>query len=115
MGLLIRFLVETLNTVDGQRGSAEPILSQISQRGKKAEQIRSQLFDRVYFKYKVMQVRNKISYSAFARQMTIPEMFFRTVMASYQQLQAEGFLPFDLKREQRLERIITAVRENKFG
>jgi hypothetical protein len=48
-----------------------------------------------------MIVRNKISYSAFMKKMTINELFFRTIHSTYLRLQEEGSIPFDVEKEKK--------------
>ena len=44
------------------------------------------LFKRVYLKFLILRVRNKISYIALRKRMTIIELFATTIKKSYEEL-----------------------------
>lgn len=44
------------------------------------------LVNKVYFKYLMMKIRHKISYMAFEKMVTINEIFFETIVKSYNSL-----------------------------
>lgn len=78
---LLKVLVYEMNTVDGKRGSAKPILELLEQeRQKPCSQLQSDLYRKVMLKYLVLRVRAKISYEAFARKMTVSELFLNEIM-----------------------------------
>ena len=41
-------------------------------------------------KFKLLRIRMKISFSAFEKNMTINELFYRTILSSYNNLMKEG-------------------------
>jgi|TARA_B110000285_G_scaffold228418_1_gene291377 hypothetical protein len=42
------------------------------------------VFKKINLKFKIIIIRNKISYMAFEKGMTIKELFFSTILKSYQ-------------------------------
>lgn len=80
---LLKLLIFELNTIDGQRDSADQLKKAISKermKGSSLKAIENELFRKVILKYTIMRVRSKISYQAFARKMTICEMFCQTIL-----------------------------------
>ena len=49
------------------------------------------------FKYKLMRIRSKISYSAFEKNMTIPELFFNQIQTSFQHFVKLGEIKLSTK------------------
>lgn len=119
MLLFIRFLLLSLKSLDGTAGSAEPTISamirlafkekqkrQSSNKSakKKAveitfEELERQRKERVFMqivcdltlkKYRVLKTRMKISYLAYVKNMTVVELFCKTILNSYQQLVERG-------------------------
>lgn len=62
-----------------------------------------------------MQIRAKISYSAFIKKMTVPELFYRTILQTYILLQKNGFVEHDEEKEEKNEQIFKAIQSNKMG
>ena len=57
------------------------------------------VFSKVYFKYLMLKVRSKISYLAFAKRMTVPELFYSTILNCYEHLMDVGAIPKLTKKE----------------
>ena len=96
---LIAVVVKNMNTVDGNQGSAQVIEKQINKLKKKhneqhhrhdydddielnlmSDKERFQLIKTTCFKYKIMRLRGKISYHAFCKNQTIPELIMTQVL-----------------------------------
>jgi len=52
-------------------------LSQKSRRGIVKEEAEFHVYNRVWKRYLVLRIRNKISFCAFSKLMTIPELLYR--------------------------------------
>ena len=50
------------------------------------------VYKKVHFKYKVIKIRAKISFSALQKRMTIHELFLNTIYATYKKLVIQGQL-----------------------
>jgi hypothetical protein len=63
---LIKFLIFKLRTLNGQKDSADKLLTLLNQNKsqREAEQNEQALFNKVYIKYVIMKIRHKISYHA---------------------------------------------------
>lgn len=62
-----------------------------------------------------MQFRAKISYSAFMKRLTVPELFFRTILTTYQLLQDQGIIKFDEEKEEKYLNVLQAIKSKKMG
>jgi hypothetical protein len=47
------------------------------------------VFNTVLMKYKILIIRNKISFMAFEKRMTVNELFLNTILKCFQELNAE--------------------------
>ena len=84
MNYFLRYLVTNLRTIDGIKGSAEGILKVLKKQSKeKPAIIEQKLFRKIYKKYLLMKVRNKISYMALLKRYTIVELFCTTIQRVY--------------------------------
>ena len=104
MSYFLRFLIYKLRTVNGQRGSAEPLLDLANQQSLRNHKQRSnmsgykvsdsivgniesqnenQVFRKVYLKYLVMRVRAKISFIALEKRLTVMELLISQILASH--------------------------------
>ena len=80
MNYFLRYLITSLRTIDGIRGSADGILKVLKKQSKeKYELIEQKLYRKIYKKYIIMRVRSKISYEALLKRMTITELFCTTI------------------------------------
>ena len=123
MDLFLKFLVMSLNTLDGVKGSARALLSRMCRQEKKAiakkmrreqpalenvkyrdfipkeqqEAIRLQHAAEIYAKtakkYRVLRVRSKIAYAAFQQRETVNELLIGAILSSYEALTASGSIP----------------------
>lgn len=94
MDILLKFLIYTLRTLDGRKNTAESLLRKLQEIGKQEFMIKKdrkiiskmrehqimqmnemKVFRKVYIKYKIMIIRSKISFMAFAANKTINELF----------------------------------------
>ena len=101
-----------LQTADGLRNTARPIydamiveqgnrcpenkkliLKANTEKMKKLRAYNKYMFvQNLLKKYKLMKVRMKISYSAFAQSCTIQELFLNTILQSYKQRKKKGLI-----------------------
>ena len=74
---ILSLLIWKTSTLDGNAGTAlDPIeLMDVIQKQK--------LYTRVLLKFKIMKARMKISFSAFEKQITIKELFYRQIIKTY--------------------------------
>lgn len=98
MNMLLKFLIHSLRTIDGYRGTADPVLEVLNKqstmeylkknnRDRVSESVRLRLiqtnehylFRKVYIKFLIMRVRAKISFMALSKRMTIVELFASTI------------------------------------
>jgi len=105
MNLFLKFLIANVRTKDGNKDSASNILYALNKqdekkymKDKKASFVSDyikysikianehKIFRKVYVKYLMLRIRAKISYMAFAKRMTIVELFFTTILRSYSNL-----------------------------
>ena len=56
------------------------------------EQNQEYVYEKIHTKYKVLQVRAKISFMAFEKQITIQQLFLKAILKTYHNLVTEGFL-----------------------
>lgn len=104
MELFLKFLIGRLKTTDGRKGSAEPVIEQIlklqsKELGRSARsrqklspveqdnlrrEIEWKLFRSCLSKYRIMKIRQKLSFCALLRNMTIKEMFLIAILRTYQ-------------------------------
>lgn len=107
MEQLLKLLIFELNTVDGNRDSAQGIKeallkqTQDERRRKNLYQysnthqlgiISHQLMYKTLLKYKIMRVRGKISFHAFSKNKTILEHIVSKIYESYRDLVTQGVL-----------------------
>ena len=82
MDLFILHLIKSLQSIDGRRGTATPLLDKLriceipQERKFKHE---NTIYTKILFKYKIMRIRAKISFIAFQKRMTILELFVSTI------------------------------------
>ena len=120
MDLFLKFLIMALNTLDGVKGSARPLLNRMCRQEKKAiakrmrredpallhvkytdfipkeqqeamKQVHgAEIYAKTAFKYKLLRIRSKIAYAAFQQRMTVNELLISTILSSYETLTASG-------------------------
>ena len=123
MDLFLKFLIMSLNTLDGVKGSARALLSRMCRQEKKAiakkmrheqpalenvkyrdfipkeqqDAIRLQHAAEIYAKtakkYRVLRIRSKIAYAAFQQRETVNELLIGTILSSYEALTTSGSIP----------------------
>ena len=107
---LLKFLIWNLNTVDGKKGTALQLLDHVNQiainKVKKytngiiskmklfqIDQMNQQIiYQKIFVKYKVIELRLKISFSAMSKGLTIQELFLKQIIKSYYALKHEGVI-----------------------
>ena len=129
MIILIKFLVYRLETIDGQRGTAIPILKHLNskkinefleQTGRgvisrsREHQIMSSneymVYKKVCLKYTIMRVRSKISYTALYNRQTVCELFMNTIRQCFSMLTWQKWLiPQSDEKEKRDQDLYNAV------
>ena len=112
MNTFLKFLINDLRTMDGNRGSANNLLEAMNKQSIKDHRERTgkrlisdsvmyhikqtnehKLFRKVYLKYLVMKIRAKISFMALEKRMTVVELIIQTIFKSYQEVQRTGIYP----------------------
>ena len=102
MDLILKFLIYSIRTLDGNRGTANHLLWTLQEQSKKQfkelkkrntiSKMREHQFDqynqmkvfkKIFLKYKLMIVRAKISFMAFAEGRTINELIISQIIKSY--------------------------------
>ena len=108
MKMLIRFLIFRLKTIDGQKGSAIPILEEIRSRvpPMKFREAEESIYNQVCFRYTMLMIRHKISFSAFSKKMAIHELLIRTIQTSYRVFVQEGLFKVDPTLEKIYDQMI---------
>tara|TARA_B110000285_G_C14681754_1_gene405015 strand:- start:17 stop:232 length:216 start_codon:yes stop_codon:yes gene_type:complete len=71
MFTIISLLIWKTSTLDGNAGSAVRLTDMMT------STMKQQIYSCVLMKYKIMKIRMKISFSAFEKQITIKELFYR--------------------------------------
>jgi hypothetical protein len=118
MKMIIEFLIHTLKTLDGSRDSAKPMLDLLMeqkirelQRSHKRAQIADYvktrimqvneafIYRKVKTKYTIIRIRNKLSYMAFMKGMTVAQLFLTSILRTYQYLQQQGLQKIDSRIE----------------
>ena len=102
---LLKFLILSLNTIDGKRNSAKYMLENMNQTQikdlkvptKKEKAILNkanlqEILDPIIKRFKMLKIRMKISFMAFRKNMTVFELFYQAILASYQQLKCKNLL-----------------------
>jgi hypothetical protein len=122
MAMFLRLLAFSLVTLDGKRDSAQPLINALLEREIKLIQketgkgfvspvkrdlilghIKCEVLTQAYKSLKLMMVRHKISYSAFQKGATIPELFFRTILSCLEQQHQEGLVVFNPRVEEKFK------------
>lgn len=107
MQLLIRYLVSSIESIDGNRGSINQFIYQLQHKidnkleaksdgdiqkfkkqfkeknPKKFRQIEKGIYKKIFNKYKVLKWRMKISFMAFSQNMTVLELFLKAILKTY--------------------------------
>ena len=102
MAILLKFLIHSLNTVDGCKNSATKMKRTLFKNRIKQEkallynaklnkdtideirkQVHHQIMTRTLLTYKIMKVRAKISYAAFVNKMTTSELILSQILETY--------------------------------
>lgn len=99
MDALLMILIHATKTVDGNKGSLAAVekfvLTQKARMNKKkgkleqaevTDQDKTCIFYSTLMKFRLMRIRSKISFMAFEKNVTIPELLLTTIKNSYVQL-----------------------------
>lgn len=128
MNMFLKFLIYSLRTFDGKRGTAKDLVKALqrqevrrlkkeqgrqviseSKRQEIKERSEYTVYRRVYFKYQVLKIRHKISYSAFEKRMTIPELLCRQILTTYDLCIKEERFTEDLHKRQMQDKIYEQI------
>ena len=106
MNSLLKFLIYSLRTLDGNRNSASNVLAQLNKESiqdykkiHKREVVKKEriiemneykIFSKVYLKYRIMTIRQKISYMALEKCMTVMELIVDAIQRSFKHLMKVG-------------------------
>ena len=86
-------------------------ISSKSRRGRIQDEAEFHVFNRTWKRYRLIIIRNKISFSAFYKTMTIQELFFRTIMETLIISNKAGRCMFDADQEKGYSGMGTALRK----
>ena len=80
-----------METLDGRRGTAREVLKWLTLKDntKNHEAI---MLKRTFMKYTLIRLRQKISFIAFKKKMTILQLFLNAIIKSYQGLSEMGMI-----------------------
>lgn len=124
MEYILKFLIMKLETVDGMRGSALPLIEALNAQIRKEKAIKQftpkqehiftyqnmhVLLNKVYFRYQIMKIRQKISYHAYLKNMTINELFLAQIIKTFNVFLNCGDIKLcsvTKEREQRISKLI---------
>ena len=136
MNKFVKYILYRMQTIDGRKETAKPILKAMSEQYRKNQQqsfkkkVDKQqmlkierineisLLKMTYLKYLIIKFRQKISYIAFKNKITIMELFLRAIKKSYNTLVAEGTIqvpPEKQEEEDALYEKICCGRNNLKG
>ena len=87
---IISLLIWKINTINGVAGTSHELTDFMSLDRKQ------ELFSSVLMKYKILKARMKISFSAFQRDITIKELFYRQIVNTFQVFYAKDLIPMSL-------------------
>jgi len=109
--ILIEFLLYELNSVDGHKNSAESKLKKMmhGQLHKKSNRKlynkldkhditlieamnKNMLLDKIILYFKILRIRMKISYHAFLRKLTVQELFYKSILKTYNQRKCDKLI-----------------------
>lgn len=100
MTKFLKFLIYTLETVDGRRGTVLPLLSKAKANYRKQDKkmsekymdklLRHQLMLKVYTKYNMMRVKQKLSFIGLMKNSTLLEIWFSQIVKSFRFLRDTG-------------------------
>ena len=84
---LIKFLMRRMNSIDGIKDSAEPLIKYIIKYRKisseHAETVKSELLFESYKKMKILKFRNKLSFMALIKGVTVVELILLGIQKTY--------------------------------
>lgn len=121
----LKFLIYSLETIDGKRGSATPFIEKkvfIENRrlglysddhtvnlAKVENKIREDLMHKVLFKYKLMRVMQKISFQALKRRMTLKEHWFQQILVSFKLFRDSGQIESKTLAQSKEDKLYEAI------
>ena len=98
MNCFLKFMIYSLRTIDGMRGTAEGILKSLNRQSEREYRTshkktyisecmmlsikttnEHRVFRKVYLKYLIMRVRAKIGFMALVKRITIAELFLKAI------------------------------------
>lgn len=94
MDRVLSILIYKMHTLDGYKNSSLPLENFIkSKKGANMEQVRHTLVKKTLFKFKVLRIRMKISYIAFTKRLTIPQLIMQAIYKTHTDLVKDGSIP----------------------
>ena len=82
---LLKFLIYNLNTIDGRKDSSLPI-QQLCKSTVSLLTLKHELMLKTMTKYKILTIRNKLSFTAFMKKQTINEVILTQITFSHKKL-----------------------------
>ena len=74
MNRLVKYLLYRINSVDGNKNSAQPIID--SNPNEDVFKLKHEISIKTMTRIKIMRIRQKISYIAFTKKMTLAELIY---------------------------------------
>ena len=98
MFLLIQYLSYKMKTIDGIKNSASIAIKEIMKNNKDTNQTKAKQHQLLQYKlwkktcqrYRILIIRNKISFSALQQCLSVHELFLKTILKSYQSFVKHG-------------------------
>ena len=87
----LKFLIYSLNTIDGKKNSS--LMIQHLSETKDLKRLKHQLMLKTMTKYKILALRCKISFLAFMKKQTITELILTQIISSHKKLVQEKSSP----------------------
>ena len=134
MDLILKFLIYSIRTLDGQRDTAINLLEALQKQSKEqfikvkkrdkiskmrehqfAQMNEMKVFKKIFLKYKVMIIRAKISFSAFQKGYAINELIIRQIISSYNLMKAQKLIQVDLAEEKIHYEIVENISNNNIA
>ena len=126
MNRLLKYLIVKTWTIDGKYGTALPVYDKMvsaAMKGKDQKwqknnrqriqnEMRVKLLQKVYTRYVIIRFRQKISFIAFQKKMTICELFLTAILQSFNELLADGRVSYKKNKRKSEENLFKVISKN---
>lgn len=94
MNNFLSILIHKMETLDCSKGTALPLIKCLeAKKGIDMKQARHMIVKKTLLRFKILRIRLKISFMAFEKRMTIPELFMQAIMKTHDELLKESSIP----------------------